>query len=165
METTTLIAALIVVAILALDALIATKIDFIGPLSKTVRNYVDVTHHGDGAIVTEARRTDKGNKQSKNPKPHWGPRKYRIETVTVPTTAQEQRSQLMQRGLLTMTGLYGLNFVLLWGLSRLGGPVGGSVHGIFRELGGNVTIAAAGILGAFLVLFIISVFAFRYLTK
>jgi hypothetical protein len=89
----------------------------------------------------------------------------KARAISTSLTRNEQKWVNTKRVCYTLASLFTLDFVTLWGLSHIGGPISGGINGIVRQFGGNITIAAAGILGAFLVLLICTVWAFQFLKK
>lgn len=90
---------------------------------------------------------------------------YQRKYVSIPLSREERRWLTMKRGFMMVAALYLLDLLVLYLLSIMGGPISGSIHGVVKELGGSITIAAAGLFGAFLVMFIVSIAGLRYLIK
>ncbi|HEX5423440.1 MAG TPA: hypothetical protein VFW94_07820 [Candidatus Acidoferrales bacterium] len=152
---TQLIALAIMLFMAAVNWLILSRIDVWGSPFKTVVRDIPVQDKEVGSVWREGL---PGKTRT------YARSRYRREKDEIPLTQAEQQWQAAKRGLATVTFLYLLNLGMLWALTRLG-PVSGGVNGLVKQFGGNLSVAAAGLLGAFLVLFIVSVFAFRVIMR
>lgn len=155
MEADELVAAGILVVIFVVDGLVVSRIDFwVSPL-KMVSRDVPVDNWAEDKSSYATGLPEKGRPLRK---------RYRREQDEILRTKSDQRLEVVKRGLLTIGGLYLLNLGTLWAL-RSFGPICAGVNGIVKPFGGNLSIAAAGVLGSFVVLFTVSVIAFRYVTR
>lgn len=145
----------IVAFIFLLNWLIASRIDFWVSPFKTVFRDVPLDNLSENVTYSATGLPGTGRPLRK---------RYRREREEITRTSAEQHREVAKRGLLTVGGLYVLNLGTLWVLMHFG-PVSGGVKGIVKPFGGSLSIAAAGVLGGFVVLFLVSVIGFHYLTK
>jgi len=76
----------------------------------------------------------------------------------------EPNPVLRKQAFLFVGGIYFLTLCTIFVLSQFA-PVKAHFDAILKEFGGSITVAASGILGAFLAIFVIAVIAVRYLSR
>ncbi len=72
--------------------------------------------------------------------------------------------ELRKQAFLFVGGIYFLTLATIYVLAQFA-PVKAHFDAVLKEFSGSVTIAATGILGAFLSIFVIAIIAIRYLSK
>lgn len=65
----------------------------------------------------------------------------------------------------TLLSLFATDLAVLWILSRIGGPLKAEVKASIKKFGGSIWITAAGLVGCFLAIAIVSVAALYFLAS